>query len=148
MTTTPVPVSATYVNPSGAPAVGFHETIEDGRVGYAADGAARVVFTPDANPVTVDGSLVTGPVVCLLNFGGTVEVDLYPSDAPGVSPQGWTYRVRELFAGGQDYHILISTSDTSVNLATCARVAADDGSGEMLAHLAVHEAVPHERPNL
>ncbi|WP_166345151.1 glycerophosphodiester phosphodiesterase [Phytoactinopolyspora limicola] len=77
------------------------------------DGAAasgRVTFTPSRRVPTPDHVILPDPVSATL-AGGTVDVDLVPTDSPDHAPGTWAWQVTELTRGGSARLVLVPTSD-------------------------------------
>ncbi|MFF1693124.1 hypothetical protein ACFVXC_05780 [Streptomyces sp. NPDC058257] len=121
---TPTPDAGTYALPAGVPSVRV-----TGRF-VAADGtpltgtvtfAPPMVLTlPDADTI----ALTPAVVEITKEDQGCFAVTLIATDAPGMSPSGWTYRVTEKLKGAQirQYHIMLAErpGGTSVDLADLA----------------------------
>lgn len=79
----------------------------------AADGSApngTVTFTPRVNGATDQADLsilANQAVVAALDTTGSFSVNLFPTDDPARSPQGWTYHVEEW--GGSGYLLIVAT---------------------------------------
>jgi hypothetical protein len=57
--------------------------------------AGRVSFTPSVTSKTADATIARTPVVARLAVDGSITAVLVATDAPGVTPTGWTYDVVE-----------------------------------------------------
>lgn len=109
-----VTVEGVFLSPDGSP-----------RVGY-------VTFTPEPATLTAAGvnTILTGPVRMAVDAAGAGRVVLLATDAVGVVPTGWTYRVRERWTDGadRDYPISLPASAPTVQLADIAPTAPAGGT--------------------
>lgn len=105
----------------------------------AADGSApngTVTFTPRVNGATDQADLsilANQAVVAALDSTGSFSVNLFPTDDPARSPQGWTYHVEEWLAGGtrRSYDISVPVAAVGgpcLDLATLAPIPPATGS--------------------
>ena len=80
-------VIGTYEAPDGSPVAG------------------QVRFQPSTTVLDSAGNVVVPPTPLLvtLNASGAFAIDLLVTDAVGTSPTGWTWDVKELFAGGRSW---------------------------------------------
>jgi hypothetical protein len=75
--------------------------------------SGRLLFTPDV-PVAYEGALMLpGPVTVIAGNGGTFEVDLATTDTAGYSPEGWVWKVEELWPGGRVFFFQFPEGDGS-----------------------------------
>jgi hypothetical protein len=104
--TPPIPyktVSGTYVGPDGTPMAGV-----------------SLRFIPSATVVDSSGGVVVPalPITVQTNGSGVFTVDLEVTDDPGTQPEGWTWRLSELFPGGREVDFLVpSALPAAVNFA-------------------------------
>lgn len=124
MSLTRVPVrSGTYSNPDGT---------------LLASGA--VVFRPEADRVIDTTALTTmlgGAVIGTIINGVMTPVDLVATDDPDAMPFGWTWRVEELFPGGESWSITVpsAAAATGLDLPKLMPVPASPGTVGSLALL-------------
>jgi hypothetical protein len=104
--------------PSGVPLVRL-----TGRF-IAPDGTpltGKLTFAPPM-VITLPGADTISPIPATVEIGkedqGSFAVNLIASDAPGMSPSGWTYRVTEKITGAQmrEYHILLPWREDSASV--------------------------------
>lgn len=75
--------------------------------------SGRLLFTPDV-PVAYEGALMLpGTVTVIAGNGGTFEVDLATTDTEGYSPEGWVWKVEELWPGGRLFFFQFPEGDGS-----------------------------------
>lgn len=104
-----VTVTGTYLHPNGTPFTG------------------RVTFTPE--PVVVTSAqhdtIILGTVEAQPNDDGTITAILLATDAAGITPTGWTYRVTERWydAPGRTYPLALPAAAPTVDLADVAPTA-------------------------
>ncbi|MFI8942742.1 hypothetical protein [Streptomyces syringium] len=104
-----VTVTGTYLHPNGNPFTG------------------RVTFTPE--PVVVTSAqhdtIILGTVEAQPNDDGTITAILLATDAAGITPTGWTYRVTERWyeAPGRTYPLSLPAAAPAVDLADVAPTA-------------------------
>jgi hypothetical protein len=107
--TPPLPyktVSGAYVGPDGAPVAG-----------------AALRFIPSATVVDAGGNVVVPPlpITVLTDSSGAFSVNLAVTDDPDTQPDGWTWRLSELFPGGREIDFLVpSASPPAVDFADLA----------------------------
>ncbi|MEV5138442.1 hypothetical protein AB0K71_05790 [Streptomyces syringium] len=104
-----VTVTGTYAHPDGAAFTG------------------TVTFTPEPPVLTssAEDTIVLGPVEAKPNSTGHISVSLLATDAEGVTPSGWTYRVTERWydAAGRSYPLSLPAAAPTVDLADIAPTA-------------------------
>jgi hypothetical protein len=96
--TPPLPyktVSGAYVGPDGAPVAG-----------------AALRFIPSATVVDAAGNVVVPPlpITVLTDGAGAFTVDLAVTDDPDTQPDGWTWRLSELFPGGREVDFFVPSA--------------------------------------
>ncbi|MCD9196061.1 collagen-like protein [Streptomyces albireticuli] len=108
-----VTVTGSYQHPNGSPFTG------------------RVIFTPEPAVLTsaAEDTIVLGPVEAQPDATGAISVTLLATDAAGVTPTGWTYRVTERWydAPGRSYPISLPAAAPTVDLADIAPTAPAEG---------------------
>ncbi|MFF7023038.1 hypothetical protein ACFY97_18795 [Streptomyces klenkii] len=104
-----VTVTGTYRHPDGAPFTG------------------HVSFLPEPAVLTSPqyDTIVLGEVTTTPDSNGHIAVTLLATDATGVTPTGWTYRVTERWydAHGRSYPISLPAAAPNVDLADVAPTA-------------------------
>ncbi|WP_369042238.1 hypothetical protein [Streptomyces sp. Midd1] len=88
--------------------------------------AGTLMFAPPSVLTLPQSDVIaTTAAKVVLDLEGSFEVTLIPTDAPGMSPQRWTYQVTERFKGlpPRVYHILLPASEFPVDLADIAPVS-------------------------
>lgn len=72
-------------------------------------------FVPSTTVYDSSGAvvLVPTPLLVTLDGGGAFSIPLVCTDDPSTNPNGWTWIVSELFAGGREYRIQVPTSAVS-----------------------------------
>jgi hypothetical protein len=129
--TPPIPyktVSGAYVGPDGAPVAG-----------------AALRFIPSATVVDAAGNVVVPPlpITVLTDGAGAFSVNLAVTDDPDTQPDGWTWRLSEMFPGGREVDFFVPSAlpgavdfadltpatdvDARYAYATTAEMAAIDG---------------------
>lgn len=77
----------------------------------------RVTFLPSTNALVDQANDVTvatwAPFVAVLSASGTFAVKLPATDAPGWTPTGWTYQVREPIR--RSYHLAVPAATPVLN---------------------------------
>lgn len=124
---TPTPDATVYALPAGVPSV--HLT---GRF-IAPDGTpltGTLTFAPPMVLTMPDADTIANTVATVeisKADRGSFEVNLIATDAPGMSPRGWSYQVTEKLKGAQirQYHIMLPErlGGEPVNLADLAPVS-------------------------
>lgn len=78
-----------------------------------------VLTLPDSDVISTTAAKVT------LDAAGAFEVDLIPTDLPGMSPRGWSYQVTEKLTGlpRRVFHIMLPAGTGPVDLADIAPVS-------------------------
>lgn len=86
--------------------------------------SGQIVFRAPALITFPDHDVIVGgPVTAPLDSQGAFAVTLPATDAPGMSPSGWSYSVAEQFQGvaqNRVYHILLPAEAPSVDIADIA----------------------------
>lgn len=91
--------------------------------------AATVLLDPGVSTVVIPKSYSVN-----LDGNGHFSIDLPATNDPDLSPVGWTYQVREIFAGGRSYPIGIpwNTPGGTVDISTLAPAAASSGMAQFV----------------
>ncbi|MFF8283339.1 hypothetical protein ACF06W_11520 [Streptomyces albus] len=128
---TPTPESDPYVLPPGVPSVRLTGCF------VAPDGrplTGKLTFAPPSVLTMRDADVIANTVAVVEiaeEDQGRFAVDLIATEAPGMSPSGWTYLVTEKLKGAEmrQYHIMLPLrpGGGSVDLADLAPVSAYSG---------------------
>lgn len=106
--------------------------------------AGQIRFQPSTTVMDFSGNVVVPPtpIAVTLDGAGEFTIDLLVTDDAQTTPTGWTWDVRELFAGGRSWSFQLPSSLTSpVQIATLAPAIATPSETWQFASLAALGAV-------